>query len=834
MKKLLILSTLFTLFCFKLTSQSLVWNNIPSPLEIELGSTLPINLSYNTSGNSFNYIWIKLQRKNASNIVLENFESIFYNGTSPVPSEDTVEISYNVSNNIPLSNELTNGEYYQLFISMWTNSNTWTGLDVRPLIVSNQGNGNSGGITKIVANLNVKHTVGGVDSFDRSKFITIHSNQGDNEWSGTNAAADLRDNFLNSYDVYMGRETGGITWHLSQTKEDPNRTGYADPEHIINRAPYWRDVYKNKNIQQYEARNNLIIAAQHHPFWTGSGQQNTGMGWKFANATAVGEYMGRYINEFHKDDGEPKPKFIEVMNEPAYTGYGGPSDYVNDIQDIAEFHIDVADAIKVQIPDAKVGGYTTAFPNFEKGDFQRWHKRWKLFIDVAGDKMDFWSIHLYDFPSIGGKKQFRSGSNIEATFDMMEQYSMLKFNKVKPFVISEYGAQTHDYNNEEWSPYRDWLHIRSSNSMLPSFLDRPNLIESTINFIIPKAEWGYTNVPYVHRLLRKENEPDSYTGDWVYTEMLKFYQLWSNIKGTRIDTTSDNLDIQVDGYVEGNKLYLILNNLTFSEETINLSFISNSETITNINKKHLYINGNSPILEIKSIAANTESVVLKSEGTMIIEITYNNSISITETNSETKYYATNYLQPITSNQENLFHINNVSASTFGEAILRIGLGRLHNLSLKPIVKFNETLIDLPDNWRGDEQSERERFFGLLEIPVPFNLLKTNNNISITFTDNGGHISSVTMQVYNFSSNIRNTTLGNSYYKTKKVLIHPNPTNGTINLKNLSNYKYVSIFDLNGSLLKTFTKNQELDIKEFSKGMYILKTDNGFVGKFLKD
>ena len=47
----------------------------------------------------------------------------------------------------------------------------------------------------------------------------------------------------------------------------------------------------------------------------------------------------------------------------------------------------------------------------------------------------------------------------------------------------------------------------------------------------------------------------------MYTEIVKFYQLWANVKGTRVDTKSCNLDTQIDTYVNGNKAYVIINNL---------------------------------------------------------------------------------------------------------------------------------------------------------------------------------------------------------------------------------------------------------------------------------
>ena len=56
----------------------------------------------------------------------------------------------------------------------------------------------------------------------------------------------------------------------------------------------------------------------------------------------------------------------------------------------------------------------TAFPDHEKDNFFAWTDRWKQFMDVAGDDIDFWTIHLYDFPAKGGKKQYRKGGNMES------------------------------------------------------------------------------------------------------------------------------------------------------------------------------------------------------------------------------------------------------------------------------------------------------------------------------------------------------------------------------------------------------------------------------------
>ncbi|RKR14318.1 agarase [Maribacter vaceletii] len=685
---------------------------------------------------------------------------------------------------------------------------------------------------QVDVNLNVKHTVGNISEFDRSKFITIHANQVENEWDGDNFVTDLRDDFLNGYDVYLGRNTGSITWNLNNIGEDPIRSGFADPNEIVTKGSNTRNNYASKtDLHSYESRKaNHVMAAQLHPFWTGESQRATSVtGWELANATATGEYMGRFFNEFHGGNGEPIPKWIEVINEPAYEELGGKSNFTNSLQEVADFHVEVADAIRVQNPNLKIGGYTVAFPDFETGDFQRWINRDKLFIDVAGEKMDFWSWHLYDFPVFGGKKDLRSGSNLEATFDMHDQYSLIKLGETKPYVISEYGSQTHDLRNEQWSPYRDWLFMAAQNGQMMSYMERPNDIAIAIPFTIVKAEWGYnstTGIPYVSRLMRKANEPASYTGEWVYTERVKFYDLWKNVKGTRIDTKATDLDIQVDAYIDGNKGYVILNNLEFSAATIDLNVFDNyNVAITSILKRHLTLSGNIPVLEEESVITAISSVELGSQSTMILEYTFDNDIIIDETSDEVKYFADSYLQPIQANQAVTFNINGVAKpTTYGEAVLRVSIGRDHGSVLKPVVTVNNVDITVPEDWRGYDQAQKNRFFGTLEIPVAYDVLNTNNVISVAFPDAGGHVSSVAMQVFNFSSNIREFTpekLPTNNYTIKAIdATCNNQDNGMLSISTIVGQNYNAVVSSAG-YNESFNFSNNLSVENLKVGSYTI-------------
>ena len=650
------------------------------------------------------------------------------------------------------------------------------------------------GAVSVNINVDMKHAVDQFDSFDRRKYITVHASHTEDEWFGNNpqslfapnANPDYMTQFLEDYDVYMGRDTGAMAYHLSRTDEDPSRPGYASPASMDELGGGARFVYtsdqstKGQAIRRHAHRNtDLTIGAQQHPYWP-DGKTIGDKNWSFSQqntpqealGTATGDFLSNYLFKFYNlgdgdEFGQQKPKYIEVMNEPLFELYDAPINSqetpIATLHEVFEFHNTVAEQVRAnpENDDVLIGGYTVAFPDYEKGDtpFDQWRERDQYFLDLAGDNMDFISIHLYDFPNFPEgdqvKEQYRKGSNMEATLDMLEQYMAFKWGSdMRPLMVSEYGSQLQGSFGTPWTPERDWLCLKAINSMMMSFLERPNRIEKAIPFIPLKAEWGRISdeIPYYWRLMRQAKEGEGQTGNqWVYTEQVKFYQLWSEVKGKRVDSWASDLDIQVDAYVDGNDTYVILNSLEFSPTEIDLSFLGAGDNgIRNVQVKHLFPDASGkPQLAVFDQSFLPESVTVGSEATMILKVSYNQAVNISGISQETKHYAASTLRNITANQSQRYNINSVDVGANGEAVLRIGVGRDHGKSLSPRVLVNGTQVAIPSDYRGYEQQHgglgRDRFFGVLEIPVPYNLLRVNNNIDITFNDNGGAVSSVTLQ-----------------------------------------------------------------------------------------
>lgn len=633
-------------------------------------------------------------------------------------------------------------------------------------------------VLTVDVNINMKHQTGNSSSFDRSKFITLHASLNDNEWP----SAEIRDKFLKDYDVYLGRNNGSLPWFLSQLK-NTSVNGKISVAEAQKQGQNIKNNYKNKylqdpvNIKALEERSkNMMHGGQMvmYPL----GEQGVACNVNPCNSNewlsgyeALGEYFSAYLTHFFGEGGEsgqPKPKLIEVVNEPFYSA----TKHQTTNENISKMHAVVAKKINEDHPDVLVGGYTASWLGLEIDNFDYFRNTWKTFIDNAGKESGFYSVHIYD-DFRDNKVQYRSGANMEAILDLIDQYSIIKIGERKPWAISELGFFSPTLSHKQpYTKERDWWNIRSFSSMTLSLMDKPDQVIYSMPFVILKALWAgpngidATGNRYGSRLFILEDELDGSVnvqdnGKWIYSDYVLWFDLWSEVKGTRIDTTSNDLDIQVDSYIDGNIAYLIINNLdTTSPADIALNLVDKNNTqIQSIDVKHLYFDENTKaaVLDKQTLANNITSYTVDAESTAIIKITYANDLTIDQTSKETKYYSDKHLQPISANTDISFTIKDVNVnSTYGEAVIRLGVGRAHSKSLTPVVKINGAEVAVIEDIRGHDLKTRPEFFGVLEIPVSYDLLQENNTITVNFPDTGGNVSSVTMQVFNMTDEAART------------------------------------------------------------------------------
>ena len=219
---------------------------------------------------------------------------------------------------------------------------------------------------EVDVNIDVNHSVGSSNSFDRSKWITFHSSQGENDWNGD---MDKLSYIINDLDAYFGRDTGILRWNASLIKEDTNRSGFASVSDIIAKGNSFKNNYGNRTAIHPFEKGDVMMAFQQVPFYPNginplNTNDDTNPDWFFSQAdtqsepfgTASGEFLVEFLNNFFGNggtSGHKKPEYFEVMNEPIwplvdFDLYGGGT-----IDDIFKFHSTIADQVHAGSPDCK-------------------------------------------------------------------------------------------------------------------------------------------------------------------------------------------------------------------------------------------------------------------------------------------------------------------------------------------------------------------------------------------------------------------------------------------------------------------------------------------------
>ena len=624
----------------------------------------------------------------------------------------------------------------------------------------------------------VQRFLGGTSELDRTKYFTIHS---------SNTSDAEMNQFYADYNVSRGR---GFWGPFSYAK---GQTGS-----VANYPAYKGGGTQVRNVSRFistEHPGNIFV---------------DGM-----DANAAGNWAAEYWKNFADDAG--RPEYFEAMNEPfvhASEYYSG--NWNNDENNRIKLQMaQVYNAIGAKIHAApelakmKVLGYSSAWPSMELQDFGHWNDNLKMFMDTAGANMDGFSTHLYDGVNVTGQDNLRSGSNSEAILDMIDAYSYIKWGTVKEHAITEYGGIASGYS-ANYSDITSAQTVKSFNHIIFNLLERQDNLAISIPFATDKSTWHLTAAnnyqPYGAVLFRPTNLGSANPAGWTYTPKVYFYDLWKEFKGKRISVDTDNPDIQAQAFVEGKKMYVALNNLDTSSKTVNLNFQDAFSGFQNVRVKKMKIYTNqAPVFSNNLQTSAPSSITLIGGETVTLEYTFSNNIVFDNAIRSKKYYTSKYLQPITSGNQMSFAFNGVQTGT-GKAILRMSIGRKHNVSKSPVVKVNGTTITVPNNWKGYDQANRDDFFGTIEIPVPMNLIQSNNNVSVTFSDNGGHVAALILQVEKYDTPV---STGQSAYPSGT----PHAVPGNIALKNYDNGgEGVAYHDTtNGNSGGLYRTNEKVDL-----------------------
>ncbi|MDA9875406.1 T9SS type A sorting domain-containing protein [Flavobacteriaceae bacterium] len=654
----------------------------------------------------------------------------------------------------------------------------------------------------------IKRMIGEVSTLDRSKYFNIHSGPGD-----------VEPDFYTDYNV---SQSGRQFW--SPGSAAIQITG---EEGVGNYPPPLSGDTELREVRRYVATD--------HPYNVYEEGLDPIL---FADWTV--EYFKNYVDTYLR------PEYYEPMNEPfvnARDFYDEPDfDPVAEARvklEMTQFFKYVAQKIHAapELDNMKVLGYSAAFLSFEKNDFSIWDQNMKMFMDEAGADMDGFSTHLYDGVNLIGQDTRRSGSNMEAILDLIETYSYVKWGIIKPHAITEFGG----IENGEYNDIMNVQSIRSQNSILFGLLERTDRMEIAIPFTTGKATWHITEennyMPYkavLYKPIPIGVPLDQVTG-WEYTNRIHFYDLWKDVLGDRILIRSDNKDVLVQGFLDGSKLHIALNNLDDFDQPVNLNFNGNLPNISQLTIKSLIIHPDAdPDYTIQTFSELLDSYSLKKNETVVLEYTFSEPITFDNLIQSKRYYSTTYLQAIQANNPINYNFNNVDlVGNSGYAMLAMSIGRKHDRSKSPTVIVNGISIPVPSNWKGYNQIDRDDFFGTIEIPVPLNIIQENNSVSITFEDSNGHLSSLVLNVATYDSSLLG--INSSEVSTQKLKLYPNPTAAQLNIVNAKMDSVISIYSITG--VRVFISKYDglpINLDQLDNGLYFVKIDNKTLKLIIKD
>ncbi|UXX79142.1 Ig-like domain-containing protein [Reichenbachiella carrageenanivorans] len=676
-------------------------------------------------------------------------------------------------------------------------------------------------------NLNIKHSVDGISDFGRERHMTIHSSWTDQEWNGHE---DMLDYLINDLDVYFGRDNGSATWKSRLMKEDPAKPHWPDVEDMAVQGANLKNWYETdanfKNDYQYEGKGDMIMGINPAPIYPTLAWDNNGWmsgDWQTwdvdASAFLVANYLDKYFAKSLGDLGEPLPTYWECINEPDMDMLTSHYMFLTSPEKLFEFHNLVAQETRALLGSMapKIGGMTWGQHDFHAGDLVyrrdaqfyydystpdiypqydnmlasdiwpnrkdawfQWDGLWQSYIDATGENMDFHGVHIYDWPQANDEGVIRTGGHIEAMLDLMEWYDTFKHGERKDIVLSEFGSVSplvHDL------PYkrRDWENIRPFNQMFMQFLERPSHLVLTMPFAPAKAQWGdwfhedgtlgeryqTTLMDPVGEYTEKPGESRYDHKDWEWSANILFFEQWSDVKGTRIDTKASDRDIQVDAYVDGTHVYLILNNLELDPTTINLNLFDDYQNeIVSVSTKHLYLNTSidEPVLDRETMSAAPGSILLEKSATMILDYEFANEVIIDQESVEKKFMGEPLTDETNAYGSQLCHVkvngrasftanvNGVEVPEKGEAQLRIGLKTANTEKMVISINGHQLRAETdPSDWRGRERKRGALgWFGVFELDVPLEYLQTDNVIVCQNNGNTSEYSSFQIQTWDFT------------------------------------------------------------------------------------
>ncbi len=603
-------------------------------------------------------------------------------------------------------------------------------------------------------------SIGGISELDRKTYFAICDQGSDFDWR-------CKDNEMYEYlvdelGVNFGRRLGVVKWPVQSNGvvvEDSKRPGYANLDLLTEKLLRKRQAPGDRF--RIDMGNSLDVAAhgQHNAYPDFMG--------KFTNEHAVKgdqiEYIPKNIDAaaqlaaavlLYGYSDFDRPSYYEPVNEPHWSFYGE--------QHLADWHLSTAAAVHAQMQDVKVGGLCMPVAYMYR-DLYRVFGSFRKFIDNTKCELDFYSFHVYDYVhwkdgDFHGR--ITSGLPLEGVLDLVPNYTHNAYGKEVEIVVSEHGGyvtgkeglsadktaemiakQNFPGSGFEWELRKrsilEHVHVSSIVANTMTFMEHPHTVKKAVPFILLNSfGWDpkYYAVLYVPEDFKNKQR-------WIPTQQMNFYRFFRGLNGRRVKVTCNDPDIQTQAFVDDNKLYVVLNNLSRKREMISLNMPEAMEmSIRRLGRNSDF----TPYLR-EGMLASARSIEIGGQEAILITADYREAVLTARTVNEIPCYGNKVNVAVDGRA--VFNVTVPNAAKVEYATLRIGISRPAGSDKRINVMFNGRYIDVPLETCHNRLDDGQRDYATCKmIRVNAEAVRTENTVTVSFADDkSGSVGSVVLR-----------------------------------------------------------------------------------------
>ncbi|XP_067675299.1 beta-porphyranase A-like [Haliotis asinina] len=536
----------------------------------------------------------------------------------------------------------------------------------------------------------------------------------------------------------------GLRYQLfADWPEDPNRSGYPDPNYLKNVTKQKEvfSVYLDNINSGYE--NDMIMMSEGlsiYPSWM---NQSEHAGQFPNNIDAAAEFMMLMVQGVYDFTNGRIPPYIEPMNEP------DPKYKILNLTTAALFHKLVAEKIHSKF-NMKVAGPT--LDGYARNSDQHSFATWKAvanFMDITRGYIDVFSFHSYNALIVSGKSHKFTGMNearLVAFVDLVESYAYQTTGKLIPLVISEYGrGKVEGISKTDPSPIVDFATIYHANAHRFTHLGLREYIDRSVAFLIARVGYPFNN----WSLFTRQGQPNSVVD--VYKFWYKFNSDYSFIRTTsQYDEKQRIVSPLAMSSTRNNETVILLHSYSQKSQNVKLDFKDDWIKPTT---------GEATCVTIKDdwypvITFNVTFDIQKTQG--IVDLPPEATCHFTfktpsdqlpkVTLNETTYYGSDILIPVKGNIA--MTVISLPKAQYESARLRVAASWPDNeINIVSYITFNNHRLDSYYQLFDANMIKSTTYWEVWEFVVPTSLFVSGaNQVQVYFSNNmtGGHVSSVAL------------------------------------------------------------------------------------------